>query len=149
MHERRIIVESIRLWANAGCIETHPLITILPLTTKSLLRSVRLGDDFPRDTATKSSSQPPGNSLTLSQRRRTHPQMGACESGLAARSIMSFHYTKGRRQTMYPLKKARPTSRANARFRRNFEEEHGRKGLYGKSAHLITRIKPTVGSLRR
>ena len=30
-------------------IEFHPLITIIPLTTKIAAESVRLGDDFPRD----------------------------------------------------------------------------------------------------
>jgi PIN domain nuclease of toxin-antitoxin system len=34
-----------------GEIESHPLLTILPLTTKIAAESVRLGDDFHRDPA--------------------------------------------------------------------------------------------------
>jgi PIN domain nuclease of toxin-antitoxin system len=50
MHRRRVGVEmSLDVWLDS--IESHPLITILPLTTKIAAESVRLGDDFPRDPA--------------------------------------------------------------------------------------------------
>jgi PIN domain nuclease of toxin-antitoxin system len=50
MHRRRISVEMpLDTWMDS--IEFHPLITILPLTTKIAAESVRLGDDFPRDPA--------------------------------------------------------------------------------------------------
>ena len=50
MHRRRISVDvPLDVWLDS--IESHPLITILPLTTKIAAESVRLGDDFPRDPA--------------------------------------------------------------------------------------------------
>jgi PIN domain nuclease of toxin-antitoxin system len=50
MHRRRVDVEmSLEVWLDG--IESHPLITILPLTTKIVAESVRLGDDFPGDPA--------------------------------------------------------------------------------------------------
>ena len=50
MHRRKVDVEmSLDVWLDS--IESHPLITILPLTTKIAAESVRLGDDFPRDPA--------------------------------------------------------------------------------------------------
>jgi PIN domain nuclease of toxin-antitoxin system len=50
LHRRRVSVEMpLDAWLDS--IEFHPLITILPLTTKIAAESVRLGDDFPRDPA--------------------------------------------------------------------------------------------------
>jgi PIN domain nuclease of toxin-antitoxin system len=50
MRRRRVDVEvSLDVWLDS--IESHPLIMILPLTTKIAAESVRLGDDFPRDPA--------------------------------------------------------------------------------------------------
>jgi len=50
LHRRRINVDlPLDIWLDR--IESHPLITILPLTTKIAAESVRLGDDFPRDPA--------------------------------------------------------------------------------------------------
>jgi PIN domain nuclease of toxin-antitoxin system len=50
MHRRRIIVDMpLDVWLDS--IESHPLITVLPLTTKIAAESVMLGDDFPRDPA--------------------------------------------------------------------------------------------------
>jgi PIN domain nuclease of toxin-antitoxin system len=50
LHRRRINVGlPLDLWLES--IESHPLITLLPLTTKIAAESVRLGDDFPRDPA--------------------------------------------------------------------------------------------------
>jgi PIN domain nuclease of toxin-antitoxin system len=50
VHRRRISVDMpVDIWLD--WIESHPLITILPLTTKIAAESVRLGDDFPRDPA--------------------------------------------------------------------------------------------------
>jgi PIN domain nuclease of toxin-antitoxin system len=50
LHRRRINVDlPLDLWLES--IESHPLITLLPLTTKIAAESVRLGDDFPRDPA--------------------------------------------------------------------------------------------------
>jgi PIN domain nuclease of toxin-antitoxin system len=50
MHRRRISVDvPLDIWLDS--IESHPLITIFPLTTKIAAESVRLGDDFPRDPA--------------------------------------------------------------------------------------------------
>jgi PIN domain nuclease of toxin-antitoxin system len=50
MQRRRVDVEmSLDVWLDS--IESHPLITVLPLTTKIAAESVRLGDDFPRDPA--------------------------------------------------------------------------------------------------
>jgi PIN domain nuclease of toxin-antitoxin system len=50
LHRRRVDVEmSLDVWLDS--IESHPLITILPLTTKIAAESVRLGDDFPREPA--------------------------------------------------------------------------------------------------
>jgi PIN domain nuclease of toxin-antitoxin system len=40
---------SLDAWLDS--IEFHPLVTILPLTTKIAAESVRLGEDFPRDPA--------------------------------------------------------------------------------------------------
>ena len=49
-HRRRINLDMpIEQWLER--IESHPLITILPLTTAIAVESVRLGDDFPRDPA--------------------------------------------------------------------------------------------------
>ncbi len=50
MHRGRITVD-MPLGEWLASIETHPLITIFPLTTKIAAESVRLGDDFPRDPA--------------------------------------------------------------------------------------------------
>jgi PIN domain nuclease of toxin-antitoxin system len=50
LHRRRISVDlPLDVWLDS--IESHPLITILPLTTKIAAESVRLGDDFSRDPA--------------------------------------------------------------------------------------------------
>ena len=50
MHRGRITVDMpLGMWLDR--LETHPLITIFPLTTKIAAESVRLGDDFPRDPA--------------------------------------------------------------------------------------------------
>jgi PIN domain nuclease of toxin-antitoxin system len=50
MHRRRINVDMpLDLWLDG--IESHPLITILPLTIRIVAESVMLGDDFPRDPA--------------------------------------------------------------------------------------------------
>jgi len=50
LHRRRISVDlPLDVWLDS--IESHPLITILPLTTKIAAESVRFGDDFPRDPA--------------------------------------------------------------------------------------------------
>jgi PIN domain nuclease of toxin-antitoxin system len=49
-HRRRISVDlPLDDWLES--IETHPLITIFPLTSQIAAESVRLGDDFPRDPA--------------------------------------------------------------------------------------------------
>ena len=45
---------------------------------------------------------------------------------------------------MYPLKKGKTTSQAHVGLPEGtFEEEHGRKGFYGKSAHLYHAHPPT------
>ena len=45
---------------------------------------------------------------------------------------------------MYPLKKGKTTSQAHVGIPEGtFEEEHGRKGFYGKSAHLYHAHPPT------
>jgi PIN domain nuclease of toxin-antitoxin system len=50
MHRRRITVDlPLDGWLES--IESHPLITIFPLTSEIAAESVRLGDDFPRDPA--------------------------------------------------------------------------------------------------
>jgi PIN domain nuclease of toxin-antitoxin system len=50
LHRRRVNVETaLDAWLES--IEFHPLITVLPLTSKIAAESVRLGDDFPRDPA--------------------------------------------------------------------------------------------------
>ena len=50
IHRRRISIDTpLDTWLDS--IESHPLITILPLTPKIAAESVRLGDDFPRDPA--------------------------------------------------------------------------------------------------
>jgi PIN domain nuclease of toxin-antitoxin system len=50
MHRRRITVDlALEQWL--ASIESHPLITIFPLTHQIAAESVRLGDDFPRDPA--------------------------------------------------------------------------------------------------
>ncbi len=50
LERRRVNVDmSLDVWLDG--IEFHPLIMILPLTTKIAAESVRLGDDFPRDPA--------------------------------------------------------------------------------------------------
>ena len=50
IHRRRISIDTpLDAWLDS--IESHPLITILPLTPKIAAESVRLGDDFPRDPA--------------------------------------------------------------------------------------------------
>jgi PIN domain nuclease of toxin-antitoxin system len=50
IHRRRISIDiPLEVWLDS--IESHPLITILPLTTRIAAESVRLGDDFPRDPA--------------------------------------------------------------------------------------------------
>ncbi len=50
IHRRRISIDiPLEIWLDS--IESHPLITILPLTNRIAAESVRLGDDFPRDPA--------------------------------------------------------------------------------------------------
>lgn len=50
IHRRRVNVDSsLDAWLDG--IESHPLITIFPITAKIAAESVRLGDDFPRDPA--------------------------------------------------------------------------------------------------
>ena len=55
---------------------------------------------------------------------------------------------------MYPLKKGKTSSQAHVGLPHGtFEEEHGRKGFYGKSAHLLfvcaqLRRWPDISSLR-
>ena len=45
---------------------------------------------------------------------------------------------------MYPLKKGKTASQAHVGLPEGtFEEEHGRKGFYGKSAHLYHAHPPT------
>src|ERR1700722_8886544 len=45
---------------------------------------------------------------------------------------------------MYPLKKGKTTTQAHVGLPEGtFEEEHGRKGFYGKSAHLYHAHPPT------
>ena len=45
---------------------------------------------------------------------------------------------------MYPLKKGKTTSQAHVGLPEGtYEEEHGRKGFYGKSAHLYHAHPPT------
>src|SRR5579862_3707616 len=45
---------------------------------------------------------------------------------------------------MYPLKKGKTTTQAHVGLPQGtFEEEHGRKGFYGKSAHLYHTHPPT------
>ena len=47
---------------------------------------------------------------------------------------------------MYPLKKGKTTQQAHVGLPQGtFEEEHGRKGFYGKSAHLYHTHPPRVG----
>src|ERR1700690_2902405 len=47
IHRRRISIDiPLEVWLDS--IESHPLITILPLTTRIAAESARLGDDFPR-----------------------------------------------------------------------------------------------------
>ncbi|HWY49324.1 MAG TPA: type II toxin-antitoxin system VapC family toxin [Bryobacteraceae bacterium] len=50
IHRGRAVVE-MQLDAWLDSIESHPLLTILPLTGKIAAESVRLGDDFPNDPA--------------------------------------------------------------------------------------------------
>jgi len=50
IHRGRVVVE-MQLDAWLDSIESHPLLTILPLTAKIAAESVRLGDDFPNDPA--------------------------------------------------------------------------------------------------
>ena len=50
---------------------------------------------------------------------------------------------------MYPLKKGKTASQAHVGLPNGtFEEEHGRKGFYGKSAHLYRHFSPGISSLR-
>ncbi len=50
IQDRRLDIDtSLDAWMDN--IEKHPLISILPLTTKIAAESVRLGEDFPRDPA--------------------------------------------------------------------------------------------------
>jgi PIN domain nuclease of toxin-antitoxin system len=50
IHRGRAIVEmELNAWLDS--IESHPLLTILPLTAKIAAESVRLGDDVPNDPA--------------------------------------------------------------------------------------------------
>jgi homogentisate 1,2-dioxygenase len=44
---------------------------------------------------------------------------------------------------MYRSKRAKLTSQAHVAYPRHYEEEHGRKGFYGKSAHLYHTHPPT------
>jgi PIN domain nuclease of toxin-antitoxin system len=50
IHRGRAVVE-MQLDAWLDSIESHPLLTIFPLTAKVAADSVRLGDDFPNDPA--------------------------------------------------------------------------------------------------
>lgn len=50
IHRGRAVVE-MQLDAWLDSIESHPLLTILPLTAKIAAESVHLGDDFPNDPA--------------------------------------------------------------------------------------------------
>jgi PIN domain nuclease of toxin-antitoxin system len=47
--ERIQVDASLDAWLDS--IDSHPLLTILPLTAKIVAESVRLGDDFPNDPA--------------------------------------------------------------------------------------------------
>ena len=50
IHRRRATVEmELEAWLDS--IDSHPLLTIFPLTAKIAAESVRLGDDFPNDPA--------------------------------------------------------------------------------------------------
>ena len=50
IQQKRIVVDaSLEAWLDS--IDSHPLLTILPLTTKIAAESVRLGNDFPSDPA--------------------------------------------------------------------------------------------------
>ena len=51
MIQRRRISVDVPLDAWLNSIESHPLITILPLTAQIAAESVRLGDDFPQNPA--------------------------------------------------------------------------------------------------
>ena len=50
IHRGRAVIE-MQLDAWLDSIDSHPLLTILPLTAKIAAESVRLGDDFPNDLA--------------------------------------------------------------------------------------------------
>src|SRR5579872_573915 len=66
-------------------------------------------------------------------------------SGVGAKCVSCEPpYTEIRREAMYPLKKGKTTSQAHVGLPEGtFEEEHGRKGFYGKSAHLYHAHPPT------
>jgi PIN domain nuclease of toxin-antitoxin system len=50
IHRGRVEVDaSLEVWLDS--LDSHPLLTIFPLTTKIAAESVRLGDDFPNDPA--------------------------------------------------------------------------------------------------
>src|SRR5205807_3186594 len=76
-------------------------------------------------------------------RRRAHPQVGQSPNRLATLALR-YSYTEIRSTTMYPLKKGKTTSQAHVGIPEGtFEEEHGRRGFYGKSAHLYHAHPPT------
>ena len=50
IHRGRVEVDaSLEVWLDS--LDSHPLLTVFPLTTKIAAESVRLGDDFPNDPA--------------------------------------------------------------------------------------------------
>src|SRR6478752_1549161 len=60
------------------------------------------------------------------------------------RSPRHPRYSVSRGRCMYPLKKGKFASQAHVGLPQGtFEEEHGRKGFYGKSAHLYHTHPPT------
>src|SRR5579872_7177114 len=66
-------------------------------------------------------------------------------SGVGAKCVSCEPpYTEIRREAMYPLKKGKTATQAHVGLPNGtFEEEHGRKGFYGKSAHLYHAHAPT------
>src|SRR3984957_187000 len=74
--------------------------------------------------------------------KQHHVQVGVLRPNRPSRRILELE------SNMYPLKKGKTTTQAHVGLPAGtFEEEHGRKGFYGKSAHLY-RAHPPTGWIR-
>src|SRR5271170_5742867 len=71
------------------------------------------------------------------------PNSTTCKWCHISRPVQTRRILKGG-SNMYPLKKGKTTNQAHVGLPEGtFEEEHGRKGFYGKSAHLYHAHPPT------